>query len=739
MNDLLKLQGILKSRPNPSRPGPVELPRGGVVRLAHLFQLIADLTSLSRFWSDNSVIQGALVSVFYTKTIAKSNRIRCLLSHGSRNPSEDIVGAKFSSAADPKHIITYYVPRAVLLESIDRLKAVIAIFQEFKPSEAEFVQADIDQIETQSNSFARKGLSKTSFSQLCVDSFYVEKLGVPSSSVDPTEPSFVSLYRTGESVIDVLRRILPEIDANRIFGDGLFLSPAEIIALQSKAPYLIAMSDFSKFEYHDDFEDVNQDAPAIPEPNGEPCIGVLDTLFEKKAYFSDWVDFRDLTPKEIETFSEDYEHGTSVSSLIVDGPSLNPELDDGCGRFRVRHFGIARHSGANSFGFSKNIRSIVRDNPDIRVWNLSLGSGPSVNPNSISLAASELDAIQNEFDVVFVVAATNRSKKFPSEIVGSPADSINSLIVNSASELKTSATYARRGPILSFFRKPDISCFGGDDQKKMVVWDNWGRREVSGTSFAAPWIARKLSFLIDILGLDVRVAKALIIDSAAQWEMEADNPQANYLGYGVVPTSILDVVKSKDDEIRFFISGRCEQYYTYTYDLPVPVFKEKYPYKAKATLCYSPSCSRSQGVDYTDTELDLAFGRWDGKTIKTINDDRQSLPDDFGTNERKARLLFRKWDNIKHICETVEGKAIAKKRYGENDWAIQITDKNRENPLDGRNIRFGLVVTLKEINGLNRIDDFINVCSRKNWLVTKIDVDSRLDIFVKSNQEVTLD
>jgi len=260
MNDLLKLQGILKSRPNPSRPGPVELPRGGVVQLAHLSQLIADLTSLSRFWSDNSIIQGALVSVFYTRTIAKSNRIRCLLARGSRNPSEDIVGAKFSSATDPKHIITYYVPREVLLDSIDRLKAVIAIFQEFKPTEMEFVQSDIDQIETQRNSFARMGLSKTSFSQLCVDSFYVDKLDVPSSNVDTTEPSFVSLYRTGESLTDVLRRILPEIDANRILGDGLFLSPAEIVALQSKAPYLIAMADFSKFEYHDDFEDVNQDS-----------------------------------------------------------------------------------------------------------------------------------------------------------------------------------------------------------------------------------------------------------------------------------------------------------------------------------------------------------------------------------------------------------------------------------------------------------------------------------------------
>ena len=28
-------------------------------------------------------------------------------------------------------------------------------------------------------------------------------------------------------------------------------------------------------------------------------------------------------------FGTDYEHGTAVSSLIVDGASTNPELDDG--------------------------------------------------------------------------------------------------------------------------------------------------------------------------------------------------------------------------------------------------------------------------------------------------------------------------------------------------------------------------------------------------------------------------
>lgn len=46
-----------------------------------------------------------------------------------------------------------------------------------------------------------------------------------------------------------------------------------------------------------------------------------------------------------------------------------------------------------------------------------------------------------------------------------------------------------------------------------------------GTSFAAPWIARKLSYLIDVLGLTRELAKALIIDSAAGWNSEKYNPQ----------------------------------------------------------------------------------------------------------------------------------------------------------------------------------------------------------------------
>lgn len=90
-------------------------------------------------------------------------------------------------------------------------------------------------------------------------------------------------------------------------------------------------------------------------------------------YFHEWVEYKNLLDPNIPLSRKDYEHGTAVSYIIVDGPQGNPELADGCGRFRVRHFGVATNNGFSSFTVLKMIRNIVASNRDIKVWNLSLG------------------------------------------------------------------------------------------------------------------------------------------------------------------------------------------------------------------------------------------------------------------------------------------------------------------------------------------------------------------------------
>lgn len=68
---------------------------------------------------------------------------------------------------------------------------------------------------------------------------------------------------------------------------------------------------------------------------------MIETLFDESVYFSEWVEFKNMLREEIPLTRSDYIHGTAVSSIIVDGPASNPRIDDGCGRFRVRHFGVA--------------------------------------------------------------------------------------------------------------------------------------------------------------------------------------------------------------------------------------------------------------------------------------------------------------------------------------------------------------------------------------------------------------
>ena len=398
----------------------------------------------------------------------------------------------------------------------------------------------------------------------------------------------------------------------------------------------------------------------------------------------------------------------------------------------------------SSFSIVKQIKRIITENPDIKVWNISLGSNQEVNDNFISAEAATLDRIQYENDVIFVVAGTNK----PSEDIikiGSPADSINSMVVNSVTKSKLSTRYSRKGLVLSFFAKPDVSYYGGSEEEYIKVCEPLGAANVAGTSYAAPWIARKLSYLIDVLKLNREVAKAILIDSAREWNEKPSPEEIALYGHGIVPIHINDIIKTSDDEIKFVVSDISEKWNSYNYHFPVPLKDEKYPYIARATMCYFPLCDRAQGVDYTNTELNLHFGRiGKGNKIIDIKGDKQNS-DDFLDEEKNylfeedARKQFRKWDNVKYIAESATKRMLAKRSYQNTNWGMEVKTNNRLNPADGIGVRFGVIVTLKEINGVNRIDEFIKNCTLNGWLVNELNVDARVNIHQKLNEEIVFD
>lgn len=54
-------------------------------------------------------------------------------------------------------------------------------------------------------------------------------------------------------------------------------------------------------------------------------------------------------------------------------------------------------------------------------------------------------------------------------------------------------------------------------------------------------------------------------------------------------------------------------------------------------------------------------------------------------------------------------------------------------------MRFGVVVTIKEMYGINRIDEFIKNCNLNGWLVNAIDIQNRIEIHEKINEEIRFD
>lgn len=748
MNNLLQLKGTFYDQKNKSSFGPPNLPKNKFVSSEHMKNLVQQLQRIQKFWEENRDIDGALVSVYYIHVIAKSNRIQAMLSEKSKSPNFSIRGSKFGFIKDENgqqirnHIFTHYVKLGTIDNTIHNLMKVFQIIE--RDYNGKITHEDIGKINRQNYQYEHI-IKRTVFIKLIIDSYFVHSFHIDEITESINERSIVTIYQTDVDTNTLLSKFgIDMINAKKIDETTLRLMPDEIKLIQNQAPYLISMhvKDLTQISKEKILESQGQEIMSIPLPINEPTIGVLDTQFDKRVYFGEWVEYKNMLDDEIELSDDDYYHGTAISSLIVDGPSFNPHLQDGCGRFRVRHFGIATAYRFSSFSILKMIKQIVSQNRDIKVWNLSLGSELEINQNFISPEAAELDKIQNEFDVIFVIAGTNNNSNPRKEMrIGAPADSINSLVVNSVKQDGAKASYTRTGPVLSFFHKPDVSYYGGDDNELITVCTPLGEAKVRGTSFAAPWISRKLAYLIYIVGLSRELAKALIIDSAAGWSRKDDTTHT--IGYGVVPIHINDIVNSSDDEIKFLLNGVINEYETYTYNIPVPKIKDAHPYFARATLCYFPKASRNQGVDYTSTEMDIHFGRIQEKkgrtTICSINGNKQSEEISTSLYEEDARNLYRKWDNIKHINDVLKEKSRPRKAYGIGVWGLSIKTKERLNSKDGRGLKFGVVVTLKEMNGVNRIDDFIKMCQARGWIVNRINIDNQIDVYNKGEEMIEFD
>lgn len=744
MNNVLLLSGDFTGRPA-SRRGRTLLPPNVKITASDLERLARDLESVKAAWPGGELLEKVIVAVRYKTVVAKSNRVQVLLKEG-RDPTEtSIVGARYEGEGDTlHHVITHYVSNRAISDSVELLRAAKDILlEEGEPGGNELLESLWkSRDDNRWNKAYGDRMRYSTFAQLLHDACYVDSFESNTPGATRGEQTIVTLYETERSASELLEQLGIHVPPSNVLGNSALMTGPEYSALLDRAPYLVAMEtiDINEDKAIDGpgEDDGLSSAPiSIPDPTDEPTIGVIDTPFEEDhpPYFSKWVEARNLVAESgIHVLPKDYRHGTCVSSLIVDAETLNPWLKDGCGRFRVRHFGIALSGGYSSFAAVKQIERIVSENTDIKVWNLSLGSMVPTEQNFISPEAAALDEIQSRYHVIFVVAGTNDWGRTGRLGVGSPADSVNALVVNAVRRDGSPASYTRRGPVLRFFRKPDVAYYGGDYDERLSLCCGTGQYLSSGTSFAAPLVARKVGFLVYRMQLPCETAKALIIDAAAGW----GGSVSDETGYGVVPIDIGDILATRNDEIRFVINGKAESYETYNYRLPVPKTNDVFPYIARATLCYSPECNRNQGVDYTATELDLHFGRLKGGNVLSLKQNTQGELRDR-TKESEARRKQRKWDNVKHITDKLTVRPRARKAYDNPMWGVKIRKTSRLQHAPSASQPFSLVVTLREVRHQNRYRSFIQQCVANAWSVTELDVEQLVDVYEEAQTDIEWD
>ena len=167
MNNVLELKGkrFVQASKNGNRGG-VSMNGRMEVSTEHLLRLKAQLIQIKEFWDkETKPFEGILVSVYYNKIVAKSNRIAGLFKGTYSN--EAIVGAKFNSNQS-KHIITYFLDEDDLTKSIELIVNTSNILsKKFRGniSKSEFKDKSI----VNSEVFKKLSVSMSTFKQVIAD------------------------------------------------------------------------------------------------------------------------------------------------------------------------------------------------------------------------------------------------------------------------------------------------------------------------------------------------------------------------------------------------------------------------------------------------------------------------------------------------------------------------------------------------------------------------------------------
>lgn len=356
--------------------------------------------------------------------------------------------------------------------------------------------------------------------------------------------------------------------------------------------------------------------PIITNKNKIP-VGVIDGgIDENHPYFKHVTTNEDHTSASND--SRCNQHGTWVTGMLLYG-NLNqyglsdtlPEPNFFVKSFRVLPQGNSGHSESEKdelYDIIDEIEKIVPDNPEIRVYNLSLGPSGPIYDDYLTRFTYACDHLSRQHDVQFCIAAGNDGDTSNPRIQ-SPSDSVNSLSVGAYTldnGAVVKADYSCVGPGREGNKlKPDLLAFGGDEKNPLqFVSTSSGKRDigVGYTSLATPQVSSAIANLIGKYSLDPLSSKSLLLN-----KVYLDKEFDIEYGHGILPNNIEDVTYCGDGSFTLQYRGRLLPTKFAQLQIPWPDMTIKGKVTFTWTLVVLADTDELSTDEYTKESMEVTF------------------------------------------------------------------------------------------------------------------------------------
>jgi hypothetical protein len=309
------------------------------------------------------------------------------------------------------------------------------------------------------------------------------------------------------------------------------------------------------------------------------------------------------------------DHGTQVTGAVLYGP-LNKYANSTVlqePQISVKSFGVLTDAGGADpelYDIIDAIEVIIPNNPDISVYNLSLGPKGPILDDSISRFTYACDLLSYQHGVLFCVAVGNDGDMPGYDRIQSPSDAVNCLGIGAYSKVDgiySRAYYSSIGPGREGSKmKPDLMAFGGCNQNPIHLISNESGKRVwnLGTSFASPIVAGIAGRLIGESNnvINSLTAKTLLIHSA----LEKTNGHNVHMGHGIIPDDFERITTCGENSYTLIYRGEIETSKYAEFLIPWENIQQG-KVKFQWTAAVLTDVDHLSSDDYTSSAIEVAF------------------------------------------------------------------------------------------------------------------------------------